>query len=73
MTTEEKVNFTQRLKAKIDEVNELITESNKKLPEGETRLAIKIITKDWHPMTDISATNGMNKYISCTVSENISY
>ena len=73
MTKEEKLLFTEKLRLKIKELNELIFESNKDLGKGESRLRVSIFAKEWSPMMDASACRGANMYVDCVISEILTY
>lgn len=74
MTTQDKLDLANRLKTKVKELNDLIRESNKELQPDTTRLNIsRLNISIKHQELNTSSVRGYNKYITCTISETVSY
>lgn len=68
--TSEQLEFVNKLKAKVSELNELIGEINK---DKENPIRITIYQKDWNGMLNHDAIKNAVKYVACQVSETFIY
>jgi hypothetical protein len=68
--TQEQLEFVNKLKAKVSELNELVSEINK--DKGNT-IRINIYQENWNPMTNHDAVKNAVKYVACQVSETFNF
>ena len=68
--TNEKMDLVNKLKEKMAEVNNVISEINK---DKDNRLVVKFYQQEWEPQINSIAVKNAVKYLSCSVTETFNY
>jgi hypothetical protein len=68
--TNEKMELVNKLKEKIAEINNIVSEFNK---DADNPLIVKIYQQDWDSQMNSRAVKNAVKFVACTVSETFVY